>query len=83
MRILKNGKSISNTQVVKCWKCRVKLEIEASDLFAGDNCTEPEEQQEHRFAGHPVYAFECPCCHRENTIKKLNENLKFALGLSR
>lgn len=83
MRILKNGKIIANTQVVKCWKCGAKLEIEAGDLFDGSDCTEPEGQQEHRFAGHPVYAFECPCCHRENIVKKINENLQFALGFTR
>ena len=81
MKILKNGRVISNTQVVKCWKCKAKLEIEANDLFDGSDCTVPEEG-EHRFAGHPVYAFECPCCHRINEVKKLNENLEFALRIT-
>ena len=86
MKILKNGKVITNTQVVKCWKCSAKLEVEASDLLVySDDIYNQEEIQsnEQIRKSKPEYAFVCPCCQRENTISKLNENLEFALGITR
>lgn len=88
MKILKAGKEISNTQTVKCWKCRAKLEIEAGDLYDDAEyppvSEEPTEEELKAISSIKTeYVYECPCCHRINEIRKLNENLQFALGLTK
>lgn len=85
MNTLKKGKTIVNSQKIRCWKCKSQLEVFATDLLIPcDEVTdENEEREDVKYSNNTKYTCICQECGRENVIKKLNENLTFELGITR